>query len=100
MIYANSKEVRTADMAEVQRWILSLLNPKLPPTTRALKQGFISKELLTWYCKLIGHKYQEHICSKCNGEDNYVPDVQLEWTKKKIKEKIDIKRYVQISQFV
>ena len=78
MIYANSKEVRTTDMAEVQRWILSLLKPELPPTTRALKQGFISKELLTRYCKLIGHKYQDHICSKCNGEDNYVLDVQLE----------------------
>ena len=45
MIYANSKEVRTADMEEVQRWILSLLKPELPPTTRALKQVFISKEL-------------------------------------------------------
>ncbi|KAG5572317.1 hypothetical protein H5410_062083, partial [Solanum commersonii] len=40
------------------------------PTTRALKEGFISSELLTRYCKLIGHKYPDHICSKCNGEDN------------------------------
>ncbi|KAG5605779.1 hypothetical protein H5410_027271, partial [Solanum commersonii] len=48
------------------------------PTTRALKTEFISAELLTRYCKLIGHKYPDHICSKCNEEDNVIPDVQLE----------------------
>ncbi|KAG5581049.1 hypothetical protein H5410_051676 [Solanum commersonii] len=52
MIYFNSRELRKADMDEVQRWIL--------------------------YCKLIGHKYPDHICSKCNGEDNIIPDVNLE----------------------
>ena len=78
MIYSNSRELRKADMDEVQRWILSLLKPEERPTTRALKEGFISAELLTRYCKLIGHKYPDHICSKCNGEDNVIPDVQLE----------------------
>ncbi|KAG5610602.1 hypothetical protein H5410_021883 [Solanum commersonii] len=78
MIYSNSRELRKADMDEVQRWILSLLKPEEQPTTRALKTGFISKELLTRYCKLIGHKYPDHICTKCNGEDNIIPDVQLE----------------------
>ncbi|KAG5591328.1 hypothetical protein H5410_041842 [Solanum commersonii] len=78
MIYSNSRELRKADMDEVQRWILSLLKPEEQPTTRALKKGFISKELLTRYCKLIGHKYPDHICTKCNGEDNIIPDVQLE----------------------
>ncbi|WMV58434.1 hypothetical protein MTR67_051819 [Solanum verrucosum] len=78
MIYFNSRELRKADMDEVQRWILSLLKPEERPTTRALKEGFISAELLTRYCKLIGHKYPDHICSKCNGEDNIIPDVQLE----------------------
>ncbi|WMV50143.1 hypothetical protein MTR67_043528 [Solanum verrucosum] len=78
MIYSNSRELRKADMDEVQRWILSLLKPEERPTTRALKEGFISAELLTRYCKLIGHKYPDHICSKCNGEDNIIPDVQLE----------------------
>ncbi|KAG5575853.1 hypothetical protein H5410_055987 [Solanum commersonii] len=78
MIYSNSRELRKADMDEVQRWILSLLKPEERPTTRALKVGFISAELLTRYCKLIGHKYPDHICSKCNGEDNIIPDVQLE----------------------
>ncbi|WMV08062.1 hypothetical protein MTR67_001447 [Solanum verrucosum] len=34
-------------MDEVQRWILSLLKPEKRPTTRALKEGFISAELLT-----------------------------------------------------
>ncbi|KAG5605594.1 hypothetical protein H5410_027086 [Solanum commersonii] len=51
---------------------------KEQPITRALKKGFISNELLTRYCKLIGHKYPDHICSKCNGEDNVISDVQLE----------------------
>nr|XP_016496881.1 PREDICTED: uncharacterized protein LOC107815763 [Nicotiana tabacum] len=78
MIYANSRELRQGDMDEVQKWILSLLKPEMQPTTRALKKGFISNELLTRYCKLVGHKYPDHICSKCNGEDNYVPEVQLE----------------------
>ncbi|KAG5615017.1 hypothetical protein H5410_014841 [Solanum commersonii] len=54
MIYSNSRELR------------------------ALKKGFISTELLTRYCKLIGHKYPDHKCSKCNREDNVIPDVQLE----------------------
>ncbi|KAG5568404.1 hypothetical protein H5410_064585 [Solanum commersonii] len=49
------------------------------PTTRALKAGFISTELLTRYCKLIGHKYPDYICLKCNGEDNIISDVQLEY---------------------
>ncbi|KAG5594790.1 hypothetical protein H5410_036022, partial [Solanum commersonii] len=40
------------------------------PTTRAIKAGFISLELVTRYCKLIGHKYSDHICSKYKGEDN------------------------------
>ncbi|KAG5595496.1 hypothetical protein H5410_036728 [Solanum commersonii] len=78
MIYSNSKEERKADMDEVQRWILSLLKPEERPTTRALKVGYISAELLTRYCKLIGHKYPNYICSKCNGEDNIIADVQLE----------------------
>ncbi|KAG5620903.1 hypothetical protein H5410_006121 [Solanum commersonii] len=78
MIYSNSRELRKADMDEVQRWILSLLKQEEQPTMIALKTGFISKELLTRYCKLIGHKYPDHICTKCNGEDNIIPDVQLE----------------------
>ncbi|KAG5580104.1 hypothetical protein H5410_050731 [Solanum commersonii] len=78
MIYSNSRELRKSDIDEVQRWILSLLKPEGRPTTRALKERFISAELLTRYCKLIGHKYPDHICSKCNGEDNIIPDVQLE----------------------
>ncbi|WMV37428.1 hypothetical protein MTR67_030813 [Solanum verrucosum] len=78
MIYANSRELRKSDMDEVQKWILSLLKPEERPTTRALNAGFISSELLTRYCKLIGHKYPDHICSKCNGEDNVITDVQLE----------------------
>ncbi|KAG5630411.1 hypothetical protein H5410_002128 [Solanum commersonii] len=76
MIY--SRELRRTSMDEVQRWILSLLKPEERPTSKALKVGFISPELLTRYCKLIGHKYPDHLCSKCNGEDNMIPDVQLE----------------------
>ncbi|KAG5620244.1 hypothetical protein H5410_005462 [Solanum commersonii] len=40
--------------------------------------SWVKVKLLTRYCKLIGHKYSDHICSKCNGEDNVIPDVQLE----------------------
>ncbi|KAG5616602.1 hypothetical protein H5410_016426 [Solanum commersonii] len=78
MIYSNSRELRQAVMDEVQKWILSLLKSEEQPITRALKRGFISNELLTRYCRLIGHKYSDHICSKCNREDNVIPDVQLE----------------------
>ncbi|WMV58598.1 hypothetical protein MTR67_051983 [Solanum verrucosum] len=78
MIYSNSRELRKANMDEVQRWILSLLKPEERPTTRALKAGFISTELLTRHYKLIGHKYPDHICSKCNGEDYIISDVDLE----------------------
>ncbi|KAG5631094.1 hypothetical protein H5410_002811 [Solanum commersonii] len=78
MIYSNSRELRKTALDEIQRWILSLLKPQERPTTRALRAEFISSELLTRYCKLIGHKYPDHTCSKCNGEDNIIPDVQLE----------------------
>ncbi|WMV51398.1 hypothetical protein MTR67_044783, partial [Solanum verrucosum] len=78
MIYLNSRELRQANMDEVQKWILSLLKPEEQPITRALKKGFISNELLTRYCKIIGHKYPDHICSKCNEEDNVISNVQLE----------------------
>lgn len=79
MIYSNSRNVREADMEEVQQWILSLLRPEEKPTTRALKNEFISQNLLTRYCKIISHKYSDHRCSKCNGGDmTEIPDVQLE----------------------
>ncbi|KAG5606659.1 hypothetical protein H5410_028151 [Solanum commersonii] len=81
MIYSNLRELRRTDMDEVQRWILSLLKPDERPTARALKAEFISIELLTRYCKLIGRKYPDHICSKCNGEDNIISDVDLELKK-------------------
>ncbi|KAG5620108.1 hypothetical protein H5410_005326 [Solanum commersonii] len=57
---------------------VTTLETKERPTTRALKTGFISPELLIRYCKLIGCKYPDHLCTKCNGEDNVIPDVQLE----------------------
>ena len=78
MIYAKSREIRQADMEEVQKCILSLLKPEATPTTRAIKNGFISEQLLTRYCKLIGHKYSDHICSECNEIDYIIPEVQLE----------------------
>ena len=45
---------------------------------RIIKKGFISDGLLTRYCKIIGHKYPDHQCSRCNGEDNIIPEVHLE----------------------
>ena len=78
IIYSNCKEIRIADMEDLRQWILSLLKPEQIPTTRAIRKNFISVNLMTRYCKLIGQKYPDHICSKYEGEDNYVPDVQLE----------------------
>ena len=51
-------------MEVVQKWILCLLKPEATPTTRAIKQGFISEEQMTRYCKLVGNKYPDHICFK------------------------------------
>ena len=70
MIYSNSRKLGKTDMDEVQRLILSLHKLEEWPTTPVLKIGFTSRKLLTRYCKLIGHKYPDHICSKCNAEDN------------------------------
>ncbi|KAK4724016.1 hypothetical protein R3W88_026795 [Solanum pinnatisectum] len=78
MIYSNCRETREGDMEEIRQWILSLLKPENTPTTRAIKKNFISPALLTRYCTTISSKYSEHICSKCQGEDNQVPTVQLE----------------------
>ena len=65
-------------MEDLRQWILSFLKPEQIPTTRAIWKTFISAKLMTRYWKLIGKKYPDHICSKYEGEDNYVPDVQLE----------------------
>ncbi|KAG5630069.1 hypothetical protein H5410_001786 [Solanum commersonii] len=71
------KRTKEADMDEVEMDFI-IIKTEERPTTRALKAGFISPELLTRYCKLIGHKYPDHLCTKCNREDNVIPDVQLE----------------------
>ncbi|KAG5614946.1 hypothetical protein H5410_014770 [Solanum commersonii] len=73
-----TKEDKTADMEEIQQWILSLLKPEQKPTTRAIRQNFISPEIMANYCRTIGHKYSDHQCSKSYGEDNVIPAVKLE----------------------
>ncbi|WMV54436.1 hypothetical protein MTR67_047821 [Solanum verrucosum] len=78
MIYSNSREIREADMEEIRQWILNLLKSEQQPTTRAIRKNFISPEIMTKYCRAIGHKYPDHQCSKCYGEDNVIPAVQLE----------------------
>ncbi|KAG5583137.1 hypothetical protein H5410_053764 [Solanum commersonii] len=78
MIYSNCRETRAADMEEIRQWVLSLLKPEQKPTTRAIRQNFISTKLMANYCKTIGHKYPDHNCSKCYGEDNIIPAVNLE----------------------
>ncbi|WMV49932.1 hypothetical protein MTR67_043317 [Solanum verrucosum] len=78
MIYSNSRETREVDMEEIRQWILSLLKPEQQPTTRAIRRSFISPEIMTNYCRTIGHKYLDHQCSKCYGEDNVIPAVNLE----------------------
>ncbi|KAG5599294.1 hypothetical protein H5410_030664 [Solanum commersonii] len=79
MIYSNSKETRVADMEEIWQWILSLLKPEQRPITRAIRQNFISTEIMANYCRTIGHKYPDHQCSKCHGEDNVIPAINLEF---------------------
>ena len=78
MIYSNSKELRQADMKDVRQWIMTLLNPEKQSTARVIKRRFISDGLLKRYCKIIGHKYPDHQCSRCNGDDNIIPEVHLE----------------------
>ncbi|WMV30253.1 hypothetical protein MTR67_023638 [Solanum verrucosum] len=75
MIYSNFREIREADMKDIRQWILSLLKPEQQPTTRAIRRNFISPEIMTNYCKTIGHRYPDHQCSKCYGEDNVIPAV-------------------------
>ncbi|KAG5590275.1 hypothetical protein H5410_040789 [Solanum commersonii] len=79
MIYSNCRETRPIDMEEIRQWVLSLLKPEQKPTTSAIRQNFISTELMANYCKTIGHKYPDHHCSKCYGEDNIIPAVNLEY---------------------
>ena len=78
MIYSPCRELKTTDMEEIRQWAMSLLNPEQQPITRAIRKNFISEEIMTRYCKIIGHRYPDHQCSKCQGEDNVIPDVQLE----------------------
>ncbi|KAG5619809.1 hypothetical protein H5410_005027, partial [Solanum commersonii] len=73
MKYSNCRETRPADMEEIRQWVLSLLKPEQKPTTRAIRQNFISTVLMANYCKTIGHKYPDYHCSKCYGEDNIIP---------------------------
>ena len=78
IIYSNCKAIRVADMEDIKQWILSLLKPEQIPTTRAIRKNFISPNLMVRYCKLIGQKYPDHLCTKCNGEDDFVSKVELE----------------------
>ncbi|XP_069154036.1 uncharacterized protein [Solanum lycopersicum] len=66
IIYSNCREIRIADMEDLRQWILSLLKPEQIPTTRAIRKNFISANLMTRYCKLIGHYvclYKGHLPS-------------------------------------
>ncbi|KAG5631069.1 hypothetical protein H5410_002786 [Solanum commersonii] len=46
MIYSNCRETRPAAMEEIRQWVLSLLKPEQKPTTRAIRQNFISTEIM------------------------------------------------------
>ncbi|KAG5604835.1 hypothetical protein H5410_026327 [Solanum commersonii] len=63
MIYSNSRELKRIWMKSEMDFVITKAEEERP-TTR--------------YCKLIGHRYPDHICSKCNGKNNIIPDVQLE----------------------
>ncbi|XP_055835108.1 uncharacterized protein LOC129903581 [Solanum dulcamara] len=77
LIYSNSREVRIQDMEDVRRWAMTLLNPELTPVTRAINKDFISSELLSMFCKIIGQKYPDHSCNRCGGENNVIPEVTI-----------------------
>ncbi|WMV18569.1 hypothetical protein MTR67_011954 [Solanum verrucosum] len=85
MIYSNCREIKAADMEELRQWALSLLKPEQQPTTRAIRKNFISSEIMTRYCKTIGHIYPDHQCSKCQGEDNVIQTYS--WSKNKKQQK-------------
>ncbi|XP_023802514.1 uncharacterized protein LOC111943869, partial [Cyanistes caeruleus] len=78
LIYSHAREIRRHDLEDIRLWINSLIKPEEIPMTRAIKKNYITENLLPRYCKLIGPKYQEHICTKCNGEDNIVPEFNME----------------------
>ncbi|XP_070042795.1 uncharacterized protein [Nicotiana tomentosiformis] len=78
MIYTHSKNLRENDMEEIRRWIKTLIQPEEAPITRAIRGEFISQNLMTRYCKQISPIYSEHICSKCQGEKNIVPEIKFE----------------------
>ncbi|KAK4737187.1 hypothetical protein R3W88_000884 [Solanum pinnatisectum] len=78
LIYSTAKELRPMDKLEVKNWALSLLKPEQEPITKAIRKGFISEDSLEQYCKLIGTKYTEHVCSRCSGINNYIPDVNID----------------------
>ncbi|KAG5614952.1 hypothetical protein H5410_014776 [Solanum commersonii] len=54
MMYSNYRETRPADMEEMRQWVLNLLKQEQKPTTRAIRQNFISTEIMANYCKTIG----------------------------------------------
>lgn len=78
LIYSNSRDIRPANMEEVRKWIMTLLNPEKEPITRAIRKEFISQKLLTDYCKIVSQRYPDHLCSRCNGDNNYILEIEFE----------------------
>ncbi|KAG5615107.1 hypothetical protein H5410_014931 [Solanum commersonii] len=76
--YARKRRNKTSRYGRNKTVGIKPTKTRTKPTTRAIKQNFISTELMANYCKTIGHKYLDHQCSKCYGEDNIIPTVNLE----------------------
>ncbi|KAG5580212.1 hypothetical protein H5410_050839 [Solanum commersonii] len=74
----NTRRNKTSRYGRNKTVGVSLLKSEQKPATRAIRKNFISTELMANYCKTIGHKYPDHHCSKCYGEDNIILAVNLE----------------------
>ncbi|ADZ45066.1 putative inclusion body protein [Sweet potato vein clearing virus] len=76
LIYSLAKEVKPKDMEDIRLWIMTLINPEKNPLTRAIKKEFISDKIKGHYCKIIS-EYPDHLCTRCGGRTNEVPDIDI-----------------------
>ncbi|KAG5568570.1 hypothetical protein H5410_064419 [Solanum commersonii] len=58
-------------MEEIRPMVLSPRNPN-KTDNKSYKAKLYLSELMENYCKTMGHKYPDHQCSKCYGEDNII----------------------------
>ena len=77
LVYSTCKNIRENDREEIRKWIIMILKPEELPVTRSITKGVISEEAMDQFCKQVGQRYDDHICSRCSGRNNFIPDVML-----------------------